>query len=599
MAKVRIDQVVAGNTVKHNHGIDDLLSDIGATYDATYLKLNASNDPLTGTLTISPSGTPYSLILKTDNGGGDDFSRIQLAGHVTGIAGVFNRAAGHGDTDIYFGESADTGKYIFRGGALTSEGNVGINVASPTNSLEISTTTATKQSLKLISSDGSTVNKVFSVNNLSTARFPYSSQVYTVDALGQVINGGIMYANGLSGWTGLLSSVLLEDGVTVPTGSNWLGATYQTSINASGNPASAGGMRASTVINNGAGLTVDQVNTFSSSHRILGGTIPEYYGMRIASSIEGGYQVFTNALDVAITKSGGSTFMGNAIHNNNVASLGFNAYLSDGGSVELNAGAAGTTPLYLDAAASQTAHLTVWRNSSDSPLTYVEADGEIVIAQDSKAMKFGAGVDASIMYDGANLVVNPKVVGSGFVSVLGKIEALVSGAGVGLKVYGTSTGYVQLVAGNTVGDGGHTGYLGFYKPDDTRLGYLGFHASDVQMNLENSARFVVDGGSAKMNSHIEIDGDLDHDGTNIGFFGITPTTRQTELTDELTTITHTAPGTPDYAIAAPVDSSGGAAFGFSTADEFNTVMSVVTNLQTRTNELETKLTAYGLLQDAD
>lgn len=81
----------------------------------------------------------------------------------------------------------------------------------------------------------------------------------------------------------------------------------------------------------------------------------------------------------------------------------------------------------------------------------------------------------------------------------------------------------------------------------------------------------------------------------ISFFGVTAVTRQTELTDELTTITHTAPGTPDYAIQ-DLTLTG---FGFVTADEGNTVLSVIANLQARVNEIETKLTAYGLLQDAD
>jgi hypothetical protein len=76
-------------------------------------------------------------------------------------------------------------------------------------------------------------------------------------------------------------------------------------------------------------------------------------------------------------------------------------------------------------------------------------------------------------------------------------------------------------------------------------------------------------------------------------------TAQTELTDELTSITHTAPGTPDYALQDLTDSSAGATFGFATKDEGNTVLSVILNLQTRVNELETKLTALGLLVDAD
>jgi hypothetical protein len=82
----------------------------------------------------------------------------------------------------------------------------------------------------------------------------------------------------------------------------------------------------------------------------------------------------------------------------------------------------------------------------------------------------------------------------------------------------------------------------------------------------------------------------------LGFFGVTPVVQQTELTDELTTITHTAPGTADFAIQNLVMATG---FGFVTEDEGNTVLSVIANLQARVNELETKLVALGFLADAD
>lgn len=51
----------------------------------------------------------------------------------------------------------------------------------------------------------------------------------------------------------------------------------------------------------------------------------------------------------------------------------------------------------------------------------------------------------------------------------------------------------------------------------------------------------------------------------------------------LTTITHTAPGTPDYAIANITSSTP---FGFSTQDEGNTILSVIKNLQQRVLDLE-------------
>jgi hypothetical protein len=77
---------------------------------------------------------------------------------------------------------------------------------------------------------------------------------------------------------------------------------------------------------------------------------------------------------------------------------------------------------------------------------------------------------------------------------------------------------------------------------------------------------------------------------------LTDLTPQTELTDELTTITCTAPGTPDYAIA---DLTTTSPYGFASADEGQTVLKVIANLQTRVNELEAKLTTFGLLADAD
>lgn len=88
---------------------------------------------------------------------------------------------------------------------------------------------------------------------------------------------------------------------------------------------------------------------------------------------------------------------------------------------------------------------------------------------------------------------------------------------------------------------------------------------------------------------VEVDGALDHDGTTVGFYGATPVTQAAALTTQLTTVTHTAPGTPDYALQDLVDSGVGSAFGFATKDEGNTLLSVVANLQARVAELEAAL----------
>jgi hypothetical protein len=67
--------------------------------------------------------------------------------------------------------------------------------------------------------------------------------------------------------------------------------------------------------------------------------------------------------------------------------------------------------------------------------------------------------------------------------------------------------------------------------------------------------------------------------------------RGAALTAQLTTLTASAPGTPDYAITAGNNGAG-------TADEWCTVISVIANLQTRVSELEARLSSaagHGLI----
>lgn len=77
----------------------------------------------------------------------------------------------------------------------------------------------------------------------------------------------------------------------------------------------------------------------------------------------------------------------------------------------------------------------------------------------------------------------------------------------------------------------------------------------------------------------------------VGFFGTTPVVQPSALTAQDTTITHTAPGTPDYAIQNLTTTTP---YGFVTADEGNTVLQVIANLQTRMAELEVIVESLGL-----
>lgn len=69
-------------------------------------------------------------------------------------------------------------------------------------------------------------------------------------------------------------------------------------------------------------------------------------------------------------------------------------------------------------------------------------------------------------------------------------------------------------------------------------------------------------------------------------------TQGAALTAQITTITHTAPGTPDYAIQDLINTS---AYGFASKDEGNTVLKVIANLQERLAEVEARLEAVGIV----
>lgn len=69
-------------------------------------------------------------------------------------------------------------------------------------------------------------------------------------------------------------------------------------------------------------------------------------------------------------------------------------------------------------------------------------------------------------------------------------------------------------------------------------------------------------------------------------------TQAAALTAQLTTITHTAAGTPDYAVQNLVQNTG---FGFATADEGNTVLAVIANLQARCAAMEAALEGAGIV----
>jgi hypothetical protein len=202
-------------------------------------------------------------------------------------------------------------------------------------------------------------------------------------------------------------------------------------------------------------------------------------------------------------------------------------------------------------------------------------------------LSLGAGVgvnpDARMYYDGTNLIIDPNVLGTGrvYIGITGndtlRLTTLEFGADVSLTRGAANR--LDLASGDTL-----------------RLvtGPLQFAGASEQIS-RTAGELLLTATNVRTSAKLEIDGALDHDGSTAGFYGTAPAAKPAALTAALTQITHTGPTTPDYSIATPVDSGVGSAWGFSTQDEFETAMSVILNLQTRLDQLESRLQGIGLL----
>jgi hypothetical protein len=80
----------------------------------------------------------------------------------------------------------------------------------------------------------------------------------------------------------------------------------------------------------------------------------------------------------------------------------------------------------------------------------------------------------------------------------------------------------------------------------------------------------------------------------VGFFGVTPAGVQTLATAVGTTITASAPVTPDYDIQAVGVNWDSACWGVSSSDELLSCMNAIKNLQSRVTLLEASLNTLGL-----
>ena len=121
----------------------------------------------------------------------------------------------------------------------------------------------------------------------------------------------------------------------------------------------------------------------------------------------------------------------------------------------------------------------------------------------------------------------------------------------------TATGQLSLLSGSTTAraewdvsgnavfnESGASVDHRFEGDTDVNLLFLDGSADTVQVGaatVSDSAKFYV-AGKISTSGELEVNGDLNHDGTNVGFYGVTPVARPSAYTQTYTTATRTING---------------------------------------------------------
>ena len=164
---------------------------------------------------------------------------------------------------------------------------------------------------------------------------------------------------------------------------------------------------------------------------------------------------------------------------------------------------------------------------TESPSHKLEVfDGDVGITSDSKKLYFGAVDDASISYDGTNLVINPKDIGTGYLDILGAINIPTTTATEGIikqdgdnliHTYGTDNFFMGVDAGNFT----TSGFGKNIAVGKSALGSLTTGYSNVALG-ENALAATTNGiqnvGIGFQNSFANVHGNQNtHIGTNVAY----------------------------------------------------------------------------------
>ncbi len=406
------------------------------------------------------------------------------------------------------------------------------------------------------------------------------------------------------------------------------------------------GLRGITSIAGASGTVTGAVGTLGQVVKSGAGTLTNAYSL-YADTITKSAGTLTNAYSVFMaTQTAGANNFG--LYQGGVGLNLLNDQLSIIGSAD-------RIQVIIKANATQTANLTEWQNSGGTVLTKVKADGAIHHGDATNYILLTKTTDLATnkynidnvqsSYTGLGLlrlsgtksvtttnseiyrildIVATHAVSSGQSSLLGEainIDITGSGAGnitimagilstVGYNGTGTVTSTYGFRSNSSIGSTGTvTDLYNFYVLNPTKGGSAtltrnyGLYVEGLTAGTNNWSIYT-NAGLVHFGDNVEMADAKNFvfnttTGTKIGtsttqklaFYNKTPIVQPAALTTQLTTLTCSAPGTPDYAIADPVASG----FGFVTLDEALSLIKVIANLQTRFSELETNvIKALGL-----
>lgn len=307
-----------------------------------------------------------------------------------------------------------TGAVDLSGTYATISSLTGYVTLTPTTTTRnlITVPTATAKALVLKSTDNSTTNAIFEVQSSTT----------TITKLKSIILGSSSSDNFLN-ITGTLPTTLSDvtDGVRIDiTGagsSSQLNGALRVVYNAGYTGSTGTTGIAVTNAANGIGTGLNSAN-FGQNTNVVNSTTGYNVANRNLASGSSTVNVGNASRAQVDTAGDNIAIMGVARNTTGDEIAGFFRLTSASNTTAFPSGVSGA--LVADNGSTTRASLIVQDNAT-SVLDVIDG-GNTRLLLDSQLLVFGAGQDATITYDGTNMIINPKLVGTGYLGVSGTVQ---------------------------------------------------------------------------------------------------------------------------------------------------------------------------------